>query len=58
MLGFNATEFLAINGACSGVSEAHKHDGWGLLRKPHKAGKHFATAMETAYPMPKSPTKT
>ena len=48
MLGFNVDEFEVINKMCEGVSSSHRHDGWGL----NASAKKFATAMETAYPMP------
>ena len=47
MLAFNTPEFTAINAMCPGTSATHRHDKWGVA-----ANNKFATAMETAYPMP------
>lgn len=46
MLGFNAEEFHCLNKMCTGVTNSHKHDQWGLSGPMRQ----FATAMETAYP--------
>ena len=48
MLAFNMEEFAIINKRCDGVTSTHRHDRWGL---DHAANR-FATAMETAYPLP------
>ena len=48
MLAFNAPEFSVINKMCQGQSATHRHQKWGLTGPSQR----FATAMETAYPMP------
>ena len=48
MLAFNAKEFGTINKLCCGVSASHRHEKWGI----HVASNQFATALETAYPVP------
>ena len=48
MLAFNSKEFVALSLTCPGVSASHRHRRWGF---DHTAQK-FATATETAYPMP------
>ena len=48
MLAFNADEFSVINKMCLGQTATHRHQKWGVSG-PHQQ---FATAMETAYPMP------
>ena len=48
MLAFNVEEFAVINKMCEGTSATHKHEKWGVDSAQNK----FATAVETAYPMP------
>ena len=48
MLGFNVDEVSVINKMCEGTSSTHRHEKWGIDASCNK----FATALETAYPMP------
>ena len=48
MLAFNVKEFSVINKMCEGTSSTHRHERWGLTPSRNT----FATALETAYPMP------
>lgn len=50
LLAFNHKAFRAINKCCPGESAFHVHKPWGLITT--SADRHFATAEETAYPLP------
>ena len=50
VLAHSHPAFGAINKCCSGESNGHQHEPWGVVKSSQ--GTHFATSEETSYPLP------